>query len=340
MIGKKVASTALSIVLVGALAACSTGKSDSDEKALTIYSGQHKEVTDAVAKDFTKKTGIKVNVREGSSNELAHQVAEEGDHSPADVIFTEETASLVMLSEKGLLAKASDKALHHISKQYEDANGKWVGLLARSRVVAYNPDEVKEQDLPKSVFDFASAKWKEKVAYVPTSGAFTNQISAMIKLYGQDKTKAWLEGLKKYGKSYKNNKIALDAVEKGNVSVALINNYYWDREAKEKGKEHMNSKLHYFGNGDIGDMISLSGAAIVKASEHKKEAQKFLEFATDLKGQQALTEASSQYPVNPKAKTQGMKPFSELHPPKGTLHLGKYSDGKQAIALLQEVGLL
>ncbi|MEB2290541.1 extracellular solute-binding protein [Priestia megaterium] len=342
---KKLACTTASVMLIGALAACGNdnSQSSSDKKeaqTLTVYSGQHKEVTDALAKDFTKETGIKVDVREGSSNELAHQVAEEGSKSPADIIFTEETAPLVMLSEQGLLEKTDSKALDHVDKQYEDPDGKWVGLLARSRVVAYNPDVVKEKQLPKSVFDFAKPEWNKKVAFVPTSGAFTNQISAMIKLYGKDKAKNWLEGLQKYGKQYKNNKMALDAVEKGEVSVALINNYYWDNEAKEKGADNMNSKLYYFGNGDIGDMISLSGAAIVKASDNKAEAQKFMEFATDVEGQQALTEASSQYPLNSKAKTKGMKPFSELNPPKDTLDLGKYSDGEQALELLQEVGLL
>ncbi|MEW4283596.1 extracellular solute-binding protein [Priestia koreensis] len=342
---KKWAIAAASVVLAGGLAACGNGsdQSSGDKKethTLTIYSGQHKEVTDALAKDFTKETGIKVKVREGSSNELAHQVAEEGKNSPADIIFTEETAPLVMLGEQNLLEKTDSKALSNVDKQYEDPDGKWVGLLARSRVVAYNPKEVKESELPKSVFDFAKPEWKQKVAFVPTSGAFTNQISAMIKLYGKDKTKDWLEGLQTYGKQYKNNKMALDAVEKGEVGVALINNYYWDNEAKEKGADNMNSKLYYFGNGDIGDMISLSGAAIVKASDNKKEAQKFMEFATDVKGQQALTEASSQYPLNANVDTKGMKPFSELNPPKNTLDLGKYSDGEQALELLQEVGLL
>ncbi|MEW4305619.1 extracellular solute-binding protein [Rossellomorea marisflavi] len=341
---KKAAVAAASVMVVGALAACGNGgdnaKDGDKEKALTIYSGQHTEVTEALTKEFTKETGIKVDVREGSSNELAHQVAEEGDKSPADIIFTEETAPLVMLSEKGLLEKIDSKALDNMDDQYEDPDGTWVGLLARSRVVAYNPDVVKESELPKTVFDFAKPEWKDKVAYVPTSGAFTNQISAMIMLYGEDETKQWLEGLKKYGKQYKNNKIALDAVEKGDVGAALINNYYWDNEAKEKGADKMNSKLYYFGNGDIGDMISLSGAGIVKASSHKEEAQKFMEFATEEKGQQVLTDTSSQYPLNSSVDTKDMKPFSELNPPKEALDLGDYSDGEQALELLQEVGLL
>ena len=63
-------------------------------------------------------------------------------------------------------------------------------------------------------------------------------------------------------------------------------------------------------------------------------------FATSEAGQQILTDKSAQYPLNSKVDTKGLKPFSELTPPNGTLDLGEYSDGKAAIELLQEVGLL
>ncbi len=76
-----------------------------DPVSLTLYNGQHKEVGDAVAKAFEAKTGIHVNVRKGSSNQLASQIVEEGDRSPADVIYTEESPPLNKLGEQGLLAK-------------------------------------------------------------------------------------------------------------------------------------------------------------------------------------------------------------------------------------------
>ena len=82
-----------------------------DTVSLTLYNGQHKEVGDAIAKAFEAKTGIHVNVRKGSSNQLASQVVEEGDRSPADVIYTEESPPLNKLGEQGLLAKADAATL-------------------------------------------------------------------------------------------------------------------------------------------------------------------------------------------------------------------------------------
>ncbi len=335
------------VLLSGLLTACGntdkdTKDADSDKKdsTLTIYNGQHKDATIALIDAFEEKTGIKVEERDGSSNELAHQIVEEGDKSPADIIYTEESTPLIMLAEKGLLAKIDDDALDPIPDAYRDADGQWVGLLARSRVVAYNPDLIEEANLPKSVKDLEKPEWDGKFAFVPTSGAFQMQLSAMIKLEGEDAAKAWLKGLKDHGKIYKKNQMALDAVERGDIDFALINNYYWDRQAKEKGVDNMDSKLYFFGNHDLGDMISVSGAAILESSPNKEAAQKFMEFATSEKGQQILTDISAQYPLNQDVDTKGLKPFSELTPPNGTLDLGEYSNGNAAIDLLQEVGLL
>lgn len=341
----------LAILLLVFSVACSNGSKEAEgtktntpaennNQTLIIYNGQHKEASKALEKAFTEKTGIKVESREGSSNELAHQIVEEGGKSPADIIYTEETTPLIMLKEKGLLEKASDAALANIQKQYADPDGQWLPVVARSRVVVYNPSMVKESDLPKSLYDFLKPEWKNKFAFVPTSGAFQQQLSAMIKLEGRDKAKAYLEGLKKYGKVYKGNKDVLNAVEKGKIGIGFINNYYWDKLAKEKGAGNLHSKLYFFGTNDIGDMLSFSGAAILKSSQHKEAAQKFMEFMTSKEGQQIVTDLSAQYPVNPNVTNKNLKPFSELKPPAGTMDLGEYGDGKEANKLLEEVGLL
>lgn len=307
---------------------------------LTIYNGQHKTATLALIDAFTAKTNIKVESRQGSSNELAHQIVEEGARSPADIIYTEESTPLIMLANKGLLAKIDDKALANIPAEYRDSDGNWVGLLARSRVIAYNKSAISPDKLPTSVYDLSEGKWKDQFAFVKTSGAFQKQLSAMIKLDGREKAKAWLESLQKNGKEYRNNKAAMDAVERGDIPFALINNYYWDGMAREQGADNLNSALYFMGTHDLGDLITVSGAAILKSSKQQDEAQQFMAFATSEAGQQILTDNSAQYPLNLKVDTHGLKPFSELTPPNDTLDLGEYSDGKAAIELLQEVGLL
>lgn len=57
---------------------------------IVVYNGQHKEVTKAVVEAFTKETGIKVTVNSAKTDQLAGQLREEGNKSPADVFYSEQ----------------------------------------------------------------------------------------------------------------------------------------------------------------------------------------------------------------------------------------------------------
>jgi len=307
-----------------------------DPASLTLYNGQHKEVGDAIAKAFEAKTGIHVNVRKGSSNQLASQVVEEGERSPADVIYTEESPPLNKLGEQGLLAKTDAATLEVLPKDYVATNDTWIGITARVRVVAFNPKLIDEKDLPKSVLDFAQPQWQGKVGFVPTSGAFQEQAVAIIKLHGMDAAEEWLTGLRAFGKTYSNNMVALKAVENGEVATVLVNNYYWFALQREKGQ--LDSKLHYFTGGDVGGLITVSSAAVLKSSKHPKEAQQFLAYMASEEGQRVITQTTAEYPLRKGLESdRGLKPFSELQAPKVTpADLG---NAEEALELEREVGL-
>lgn len=325
----------LTITLLG-LALLSPTAYCADKVELTLYNGQHKEVGDELAKAFEAKTGIHVNVRKGSSNQLASQVAEEGEHSPADVIYTEESPPLNKLGEQGLLAKIDASTLEVLPKEYVASNDTWMGITARTRVVAFNPKLIAEKDLPKSVLEFAEPQWQGKVGFVPTSGAFQEQAVAIIKLHGRDAAEEWLTGLRAFGKVYSNNMVALKAVENGEVASVLVNNYYWFALQKEKGQ--LDSKLYYFRDGDAGGLITVSAAAALKSSKHPKEAQQLLAFMASEDGQRVITNTSAEYPLRKGMESsRGLKPFSELQPPK--VSPADLGNAEEALELEREVGL-
>ncbi len=84
------------------------------------------------------------------------------------------------------------------------------------------------------MLDYATPKWKGKIGYVSTSGAFLEQVVALSKMKGDKVALNWLKGLKENGKLYAKNSVALQAVENGEVPAALINNYYWYNLAKKR----------------------------------------------------------------------------------------------------------
>ncbi len=158
-----------------------------DPVTLTLYNGQHAATGIAIAKAFQDKTGIQVKIRKGGDGQLASQITEEGARSPADVLYTEESPPLIRLASAGLLAKLEPETLALVEPEHAGGNGDWIGITARTRVLAYNPKKIDEKDLPKSLMDLSDPSWSGRFGFVPTSGAFLEQVAAVIKLKGQER---------------------------------------------------------------------------------------------------------------------------------------------------------
>jgi iron(III) transport system substrate-binding protein len=308
------------------------------QQTITLYNGQHAKTTNALVDAFHKATGISVEIRKGSSSQLANQIIEEGARSPADVFYSEESPPVAALAERGLLSPLPSATLQQIPKDYSAKDGTWIGASARCRVVAYNRQMIEEKALPRSVLDFAAPAWKGKVAYVPTSGAFQEQIVAIEKLKGRDAALTWLKGLKQYGSAYNGNMAAMRAVEAGDIATALINNYYWYSVAAEVGSANMKSALYYFEHKDPGALITVSAAGILKTSKNQPAAEKFIAFMVSAEGQSVIAKSVAEYPLRPGVRSPyDLKPFEELDPPDITpADLG---DAASALALRREAGL-
>ena len=284
---------------------------------ITVYNGQHKEGAKAVADAFTKATGIKVTLNSAKSDQLAGQLKEEGDKTPADVFYSEQTA------HKGVpVAPKKD----------------WIALSGRSRVVVYDHTKLSEKDMEKSVLDYATPKWKDKIGYVPTSGAFLEQVVAITKLKGKDAALKWLKGLKENGKLYAKNSVALQAVENGEVPAALINNYYWYALAKEKGADNLKTRLYFIRHQDPGALVTYSGAAVLKGSKNKEEAKKFVDFLASKEGQEAFVSVRAEYPLRTDVVSPfNMEPYAKLEAP--VVSATTSEDKDNANKLIEEAGL-
>lgn len=305
---------------------------------LTLYNGQHEKTTAALADAFTGATGIGIAIRKGSSSQLANQIIEEGDASPADVFYSEETPPLAALAKRALLSRLDEETLGQVPAAYAAGDGTWVCASLRSRVVAYNKAMVASAALPESVLGFADPAWHDRVAYVPTSGAFLQQVVAIELMKGRDAALAWLRGLKAHGRLYPTNGAAMKAVEAGEIATALINNYYWFSIAQEVGEDNMASALFYYRNRDPGGLVTATAAGVLKSSRNQDAAQKFVAFMVSAGGQQAIVDSNAEYPVRPGIESFfPLEPFEDLNPPPvGPSDIG---DAAGALTLVREAGL-
>ncbi len=327
--------------MLAALAAGSARLRAEDAPTLTLYSGQHEQSVNLLTADFQKRSGIAVKVKAGEGPEIANQIAEEGASSPADVYFTENSPELQLLSEKGLLAPVDAKTLAEIPAQYNSPKGDWVGVLARENVLAYNTAMVKPGQLPKSIMDLAGPAYKGKIGIAPSDGDFLPLVSAVAALKGKEAALAWLKGLEENGQTFDDDEGVVAAVDRGAVAMGIINSYYWARLQEEVGKAKMHSALYHFPDGDVGAMVNVSGAAVLKSSTHPEAAQKFLAYLVSEPAQALLAQGNVnfEYPLRPGvAANPVLKPFKELRPPQ--ISISTLGDDSGAADLLREAGLL
>jgi iron(III) transport system substrate-binding protein len=324
-----------------AAAALLTTASAHAATTLVLYSAQHEQMVDMVTKTFTDVTGIAVEVHSGEAPEIANQIAREGSASPADVTFVENSPELTLLDEKGMLAKLDPATLAAVPSRFSAATGNWVGVLARESVLSWNPSRITAAALPASLLDLAKPEWKGRVAIAPADADFLPLIDAVVQVHGRPAALAWLQGLKANAMVLDDDEAVALRVDQGAVAVGVINSYYWARLQAEQGAARTLSRVYHFRHGDVGALINVSGAAVLKSSKHLAEAQQFVAFLVSRKLQSALAQGDVdfEYPLVPGIPANKvLLPYDRLQPP--VLTMEQLGDDQPAAELLRDSGLL
>lgn len=280
------------------------------EGEINVYSARHYPSDEILFALFTEETGIKVNVINGNAEELMQRQQQEGESSPADVLITVDAGNLWRAQEMGLFQPVQSEILNkEIPANLRDPEGRWFAFSKRARVVIYNTEKVKPEEL--STYDgLADPKWKGRLL-VRSSGNIYNQslVASMIEHEGVEKTEAWAKGIvaNLARKPEGGDTDQLKAVMAGVGDLAISNTYYFARilsgdDAELKAKA---AKLAVFfpEQQGRGTHINVSGAGVAAYAPNKDNAVKFLEFLISPEAQKIFADANNEFPVN-----AGVKP--------------------------------
>src|SRR5262245_46596014 len=178
----------LSVLLGIALAAPAAAQ----QKVLNLYSSRHYQTDEALYGNFTKQTGIKINLIEGGEDALIERVRNEGDKSPADVLITVDAGRLWRAEQMGLFQPVQSKVLDsRIPAPFRHPDGLWYGFSTRARIIAYSKERVKPGEIA-NYEDLADPKWKGRIC-TRSSGHVYNLslISSLVNYMGEEKAEAW-----------------------------------------------------------------------------------------------------------------------------------------------------
>ena len=328
--------------LIVAVAAACGGSNEGEagrpsSQTLTIYSGRSDTLVDPLIQQFGQATGIKVKVNYASTPQLAATLLEEGGNTPADIFFAQDPGALGAVVD--MLSTLPTSILNRVPDWARSPTGKWVGISGRARTVVYNTERLTEGGLPDDIFDFIDPKWKSRIGWAPGNASFQTMVTAMRALWGEDKTRRWLEGIKANDPLlYPKNTPIVAATASGEIDVGFVNHYYLHRFLAEEG-ESFSARNYHLRAGGPGATIMMAGAGILEVSENKDPAEKFLEFMLSTVGQQYFAEQTYEYPLVEGVNTpQVLVPLSEINQP--NIPAEDLTDLRSTQDLLRKTGVI
>ncbi|WP_333656168.1 extracellular solute-binding protein [Dissulfurispira sp.] len=304
---------------------------------LVIYSGRGERLIKPVLDEFTKKTGIKITLHSAGTVELLNKLLAEGDRTTADVYLTVDAGTLERARIAGLLQPIkSDIIEKNIPVAMRAPDNSWVGLSLRIRVIAYNPQKVKPEEV-KTFDSLTDPKFKGRLGLRTGSNVYPQSHTAMmIAERGESETEKFLRAvLANAGdKIYPSDSRAVEAVAKGEVDAAIVNHYYVYGHLRKKPDDKKTLAFVV----PPRTAYNVSGAGILKTSKNKEAAQKLIEFMASDEGQGMFSEENREYPVNPRlAPHADMMPRQRFTLSDVTLsQMGRYV--VPAIDLIDKVG--
>ncbi len=300
---------------------------------VNVYTHRHYPADKELYAEFTKQTGIEVNVVSAGADELIKRLETEGDKSPADLLITVDAGRLHRAMALGLLQPVSTPTLQeNVPAHLRDKDNNWYGLTVRARIVAYAPDRVDPKKL-ETYSALADKEWKGKLLIRSSSNVYNQSLmAAMIEHKGAEKAAEWAKGIvdNMARTPAGNDRDQIKGIAAGLGDIAVVNSYYYnmmqnsDDEAEREAASKVEITFPQFEDGGI--HINVSGAGVTKSAANAENAIKLLEFLTSEAAQRKFAEANFEYALKDDINNDGIS-------------LGKLGENNEkAVMIFDQVG--
>lgn len=291
----------LPLVFIALFGASSNVAANED---VNVYSYRQPFLVKPLFDEFTKETGIKVNVVFAKKG-MAERLAREGEYSPADILLTTDISRLIELKDKGLLQPAQSTQLNAaIPAQFKATDNTWYALTTRVRNI-YSAKRLGKIDF--NYEDLADEKWQGKIC--TRSGKHPYNVAlvaSMIAEHGEAGTLTWLQKVKANlaRKPQGSDRAQVQAIHQNLCDISLGNSYYFGNMLKdEKQKVWADAvNINFPNQSNRGAHVNISGMAMAKYAPNKTNALALMNFLVSEPAQKMYAETNMEYPVRPGVK--------------------------------------
>jgi iron(III) transport system substrate-binding protein len=301
----------LTYILLGILmlAGCGAKPDAARSKTVVVYASEDQVFSEPILKDFEKETGIQVkavfDTEETKSTGVMNRLLAEKNNPQADVYWANEPVRADVLRQQGVSTPFKPANARQIADQFKDAQGYWTGFSARARLLVVNRAA---KSRPTSVLSYLDAKTRGKsVIANPLFGTTTAQMAALFSVWGDERGKQFLAGLKANGvKLSTSNGESADFVGSGEFEFALVDS----DDAVDRMRRGKPIDIVYpdQGDGEAGVLILPNAAALIRGGPNPDNGKVLIEYLVSKETERKLALADcAQIPLNP-----GVQPPKEI----------------------------
>jgi len=318
------------------------------EGELTVYSGRTRDQIDPVFDALEEAyPGLTISRDYDDNDVQVNQLIEEGDATPADLMYSQDPGALGALVANELVQPLPADVVDAVPESFRHPDGYWTGVSGRTRAIQYHSERwadlgYDEDDFPTDILEYATdERFQGIISTRPNSGTFRGFIQAMVERKGEDTTREWVSGMVDTQdiQLFSGGGDQATAVNQGGDDdpiVALGNSYYVARILNEDPDAPIRAT---FTEGDAGCLFSVAGVGVTNQVDDPALVAEFVRHLLAAEGQELMMEANGEYPVVEGVDYVGELPnLEEIEPP--TFDLSAFDmELQDAQDLLTEEGM-
>jgi iron(III) transport system substrate-binding protein len=309
-------------------------------KEVNVYSGRHYNTDKELYAEFTRRTGIKVNLLEGKDDELIQRLRSEGTNSKADLLVLVDAARLHRAQEANLFRPIRSAELSKdVPANLRDPGGRWFALTRRARPVMVNTALVNPK-LIRTYADLGRADLKGKLCLRNRASVYNQSLVAdELVRRGAPATRRWAQAVvaNRRGAFHTSDTPMIRAVGQGQCGATIANQYYLarmlrgenaaDRDAARKVRVVWPDPTH----------VNITAGGVTRTARNPEGARRLLEFLASPTSGEGYAGANNEYPLKGWGNNSTLRAFGTFRAsPVSMEQLGLRN--REAVQLMTQAG--
>lgn len=298
--GRRAISASVLVMAGLTLAGCGEPR-----EQVVIYVSADDHVARPLLAQFEEESGLEVVARYDTeatkTTGLVNRIRDEAARPRADVLWSSEPFMMAQLADEGLLVAPSADRLRDWPEAWRDPERRWHAFSGRARVIAYAPDRVPADRVPRTWMDLTRSWWKDRLAMAdPRFGTTRGHLGAMKRTWDREVMpgyyEAFLEGLSENGIRLLpgGNAAVVEAIASGEADAGLTDtDDVWVAQDRGLAVELVYPRHAPDEAPGGGTLVVPNTAALVKGGPNPDAAVRLLEFLLSKEAEIALMQSAS-----------------------------------------------